>query len=488
MTTTDEQLDKAGNHATDQRQNALPLEQIRAAARGLPMVLICGRPNVGKSTLFNRIVGAQRAIVSEIPGATRDLNFARAREGEREFAIVDSGGLGPQGEESLGERLARRTLEVARAADAIIFVVDGKEGLNPADAEALRALRRINRPFLLAVNKLDRPAMDLLAGEFHALGAEQVFPVSAAHGRGVGELLEALMALLPQQANAAAQSADELRFALIGRPNVGKSSLVNRLAGFERSAVDAAAGTTRDPVDVAIRFSDRSILLIDTGGVRRPARIACDLEQRVVARALGTVRRAEVLGLVLDAAQGFTDQDARLAAMVERHDRALMLIVNKWDLAAAQQQTVDRFRRDLRERCAFVDYAPVVFCSALTGDGVSDIPRVALKVGESFRAVFKTAQLNRILSETVGAVEPPIVGRRRLKPMYVTQTATAPARLLVFANLERDVPSHYLRFLQSRFRAALGIVGAPLRIELRRAGSARPKASSTPDAGDKLDA
>jgi GTP-binding protein len=472
---------EAGDEAMGERPRALPLERLRAAAQGLPTVLICGRPNVGKSTLFNRIVGAQRAIVSEVPGATRDLNLARARAGEREFAIVDSGGLGPGAGESLSERLAQRTMDAARAADAIIFLVDGREGLNPADRQALKALRRVNRPFLLAANKLDRPAMDLLAGEFHALGAERVFPVSAAHGRGVGELLEALAALLPEEAGAAARGANDLRFALIGRPNVGKSSLVNRLAGFERSAVDATAGTTRDPVDIEISLSGRSILLIDTGGVRRPARIDNALEQRVVARALATVRRAEVLGLVIDAAQGFTDQDARLAAMVDKHDRALMLIANKWDLAAAQDRTTARFRRDLRERCPFLDYAPAVFCSALTGDGVGDILEAALKVGESFHAVFRTAQLNRILSEAAAEVEPPMVQGRRLKLMYVTQTASSPPRLLFFSNLERDVPVHYLRFLQSRFRAALKIVGAPLRIELRRAASSRGKAPFTPD-------
>jgi GTP-binding protein len=460
-------------------------EQLREAARGLPMVLICGRPNVGKSALFNRIVGARRAIVSEVPGATRDLNLARVRVGEREIAIVDSGGLGAETGESLSERLARRTIEAACAADAIIFVADGRAGLNPGDRQVLEALRRVNRPLMLAVNKLDRPAMEVFAAEFHALGVADLFPISAAHGRGVGELLEALASLLPNETSAVSRDVTDLRLALLGRPNVGKSSLINRLTGFERSAVDAAAGTTRDPVDIEIGFSGQRILLIDTGGVRRPTRIGSKLEHRVVARALATVRRAEVLGLVLDATQGFTDQDARLAAVVERHERALMLIVNKWDLAAAQGRTIAAFRRALERQCPFLDYAPVVFCSALTGNGVNDILRVALNVGESFHAVLKTAELNRILREVAAEIEPPMIERRRLKLMYVTQVASAPVRLRFYSNLERGIPAHYLRFLQGRFRAALKLIGTPLLIELRRAESSRAKVTLVRDARDE---
>jgi GTP-binding protein len=364
-------------------------------------------------------------------------------------------------------------MDAARAADAIIFVVDGRAGLNPEDQQWFDALRRANRPLVVAVNKLDRPAMDLLVADFQALGTEQIFPVSAAHGRGLGELLDALAALLPQETESGAGGASDLRFALIGRPNVGKSSLVNRVAGFERSAVDSQAGTTRDPVDIEVTSDGRRILLIDTGGVRRQARIETELEHRVVARALATIRRAEVLGLVIDAAEGPTDQDARLAALVDKHDRALMLVVNKWDLAAAQERNITAFARDLRTRWPFLEYAPAVFCSALTGNGVGDILRVALEVGKSFRAVFKTPQLNRILGDVVGEIDPPVIERRRLKLMYVTQRASSPPRLLVFANLERDIPVHYLRFLQGRFRAALNLVGTPLRIAVRRADSSR---------------
>ncbi len=454
------------------RQDSNSLERLKEALHGLPLVLICGRPNVGKSSLFNRIVGAQRSIVSPIPGATRDLNLARVSVADREFVIVDSGGLDPLSDDSLGNKLAERTLSAARLANAIIFVVDGREGLNPLDLHGWEQLRLLGRPLFVAVNKLDRPGMNLLASEFHALGVERLFAISAAHGHGVGELLENVAASLPPASDTQVAASD-LRFALIGRPNVGKSSLLNRLVGFERSTVDATAGTTRDPVDVELEFAGRRLLLIDTGGVRRRSRVEGELENRTVARALATMRRAEVLGLVIDATEGITDQDARLARLVDKHERALVLIVNKWDLASARGQVASAFKRDIEERYPFLDYAPAVFCSALTGDGVGQILERALEVGEDFRASFKTSHLNRILASLVAEFEPPTVSGKKLKLMYVTQTASAPPRLVFFTNIERDIPTHYLRFLESRFRQALGLVGTPLKIELRKAPSGR---------------
>jgi GTP-binding protein len=270
-------------------------------------------------------------------------------------------------------------------------------------------------------------------------------------------------------------AAPDLKVALIGRPNVGKSSLLNRLAGFSRAIVDSTPGTTRDTVDVRVKVGERDVLLIDTAGVRRPTRVEGEIERHSVARAIETIRRAEVLALVVDAVEGVTDQDARLARLVESNDRALMVVVNKWDAAAKLKRRVPAFARDLHERFPFLDFAPALFVSAMTGDGVNQILPAALEVGQAFRAVFQTSRLNRLLAEATAAMDPPLVDRHRLNLMYLTQVGSSPPRLRFFSNVERNIPAHYVRFLETRFRDALGLRGTPIRFEFRKAaGRARP--------------
>jgi GTP-binding protein len=447
-------------------------------ATGLPLVTLAGRANAGKSTLFNRITRRGRAIVSAIPGTTRDLNVLTAEHQGRTFAVVDSGGLELGEREPLSERVVSEALKAVAAADLVIFLADGRAGLSAADSEALALIREVGRPILLAVNKLDSPALASVAAEFHALGVERLFPISAAHGTGVEELLDAVIELLPPETGAPPLPAD-LRIALIGRPNVGKSSLTNRLAGAQRSIVDVTPGTTRDPVDVRIKSGDQELILIDTAGIRRPARVQGELEQHSVRRAIEVIRRAEVLLLVVDAAEGITDQDARLARLVESEYRALIVICNKWDAAARAGGKQAAFTRDAHERFPFLEFAPLLYTSAVTGDGVRDIVPEALKVGANFRATFQTAYLNRILEQATAAMDPPVVAGRRLNLLYVTQVGTSPPRLMFFSNLERDIPVHYVRFLENRFRAALGLSGTPLRMAFRRRGT--PK-------GDQRDA
>jgi len=327
------------------------------------------------------------------------------------------------------------------------------------------------------VNKIDRPGMEARAAEFYALGADRLAFISSAHGLGVGELFDEAVARLPVR-DAAAPGALDLRVALIGRPNVGKSSLLNALVGFGRSIVDAAPGTTRDPVDVRLSHMGRDLLLIDTAGIRRPTRVAGELEHHAVGRAIGTIRRAEVLLLVIDATEGITDQDARLARLIVSEGRALVVVCNKWDAAAKTGARVAAFRRDAAERFAFLEFAPMVFTSALTGAGVDAIIPAALKAGNAFRAKFQTAQLNRILSQAGAAMDPPMVAGRRLNLMYVTQVASSPPKFVFFANLGRDIPVHYIRFLEGRLRAALDLAGTPLRLEFRRA-------HGSPEAGER---
>lgn len=444
-------------------------EARRIAAEGLPAVVLVGRANAGKSTLFNRIAKGGRAITSSIPGTTRDLNFARAKYGDREFVVVDSGGLELGGHERMTDRIVTEALAAVGVADVVVFMLDGRGGLSEADSEALALVRETGCPLIMAVNKIDRPGQESEASEFYALGGDELFFISAAHGRGVDELLDQVIARLPERDSAAAASPD-LRLALIGRPNVGKSSLLNRLSGFERAIVDDTPGTTRDPVDVRLTSHGRDVLLIDTAGIRRPPKVEGELEQHSVGRAIETIRRANVVLLVIDASEGITDQDARLARLVDTSDRAMVIVCNKWDIAAKQGGKVATFIRDAHERYPFLEYASMVFTSAVTGDGVDGIIPAATQAGDSWRAVFQTSRLNRTLAETTAAMDPPQVDRRRLNLMYVTQVGSAPPRLRFFTNVERGIPAHYVRFIETRFRKALGLVGTPLRLDFRRTG------------------
>jgi GTP-binding protein len=450
---------------------------IAAWAGNRPVVMLTGRANVGKSTLFNRIVGSARAIVSPIAGTTRDLNIAITSYEGREFVVVDSGGLELYTREPAAERAMEEALRALGAADLVVLVIDGRAGVSSGDEDALALVREIGRPMIVAANKIDNPPQEAMAAEAWSLGLESVTFVSAAHGRGVGELLEQICAHLPER-EAQPEHRPTLRLALIGRPNVGKSSLLNRLSGFARAIVDEHPGTTRDPVEVPVQVGGHTLLLIDTAGIRRPPKVEGELEHHSVGRAIATIRRAEVLALVIDAAEGFTDQDARLARLVDSNNRALVVVCNKWDVAAKAGRRVPAFIRDTRHRYPFLDFAPIVITSARTGDGVDQIIPVASRTGNAWRSEFRTVTLNRVLAEAIAALDPPLVGDRRLKLMYVTQVAKAPPRLAIFCNLERDIPSHYVRFLEGRFRAALDLEdsGTPLRIEFRRARKSRSAA------------
>jgi GTP-binding protein len=474
---------------------------IAKLANNRPVVMLSGRANVGKSTLFNRLTGAAQAITSPIAGTTRDLNLATTSHDGCEFVVIDSGGLELYAREPTAERAMEEALRALGAADLIVFVVDGRTGILSGDEEALALVRQTGRPIIAAVNKVDHPRQEAMAAEAWGLGVESVIFVSAAHGRGVDDLLEQIRAHLPAR-ETQPELRPVLRLALLGRPNVGKSSLLNRLCGFSRALVDEHPGTTRDPVEVPVQVNGHTLLIIDTAGVRRPARVEGELEHHAVGRAISTIRRADVLALVVDAAEGVTDQDARLARLVDNNGRALLIICNKWDIAASSGHRVSAFVHQIRQSYPFLDFAPIVITSARTGDGVGQIIPTASIAGEAWRAEFRTVTLNRILAEAIAAQDPPLVDERRLKPMYVTQMATAPPRFAVFCNLDQDIPAHYLRFLASRFRAALGLEnsGTPLRIEFRRArkshgarersgGSAshkltRAQPPASPDAGN----
>ena len=432
-------------------------------------MLLVGRANAGKSTLFNRIASDARAITSAVPGTTRDLNFAHASYEGRDFAVIDSGGLELGGHEEMSERVVAEALGAVGAADVVVFVFDGRTGLGESDKEALALIRETGCPLITVVNKIDTSTNETRIGEFYEAGSENLIPVSATHSRGIDAFLDEVVARLPPAATAPS-SLPDLKLALVGRPNAGKSSLLNRMSGFERAIVDSTPGTTRDPVDVRLTANGREVLLIDTAGIRRPTRVEGELERHSVGRAIETIRRADVVLLVIDATEGITDQDARLARLVDTNDRAMVVVCNKWDAAAKLDRKVPAFVRDAEERFPFLSYATMVFTSAITGDGVEGIVPAAIAAGDSWRATFQTSMLNRILAQSLQAMDPPLVARRRLNLMYVTQVSSSPPRLRFFANLERDIPPHYMRFLETRYRNALKLAGTPLRLEFRKTG------------------
>jgi GTPase len=370
-----------------------------AIGQGLPTVVLVGRVNAGKSTLFNRVASGARAITSAIPGTTRDLNFARASYDDRDFILIDSGGLELGGRERMSERVVREALAAVGVADVVVMLFDGRAGFTDADREALALIRDTGCPLIVAVNKIDQPKQEASASDFYASGAEKIFFLSSAHGNGVGELLEEIVARLPAKESKSIERPD-LKIALIGRPNVGKSSLLNRLSGFERSIVDSTPGTTRDAIDAPLDYKGKRLLLIDTAGIRRKPRVEGELEQASVGRAIEVIRRADVLLLVIDATEGITDQDAKLAHLVDTNDRAMVLVCNKWDAAAKEGGKVAAFIRDAHHRFPFLEYATIVFTSALTGDGVRDIIPAALAAGESWAIRPRASRSFRISSAT----------------------------------------------------------------------------------------
>jgi len=443
-----------------------------AAGDRLPVVAIVGPPNAGKSTLFNRLVGGRRAIVHSQPGVTRDRNVGTAEWAGRAFVVVDTGGLEEQHTSLLAAAVHAQSLSAAQEADVVIALFDGRAGMTPAAGDVVKRLRRFRKPVVYAVNKLDTPALDHATAEFFALGVSALLAVSAAHGRGIAELMDEVLARVPPRPVGGNCPERAIRLAIVGRPNVGKSSLVNRLLGFERTIVDSTPGTTRDAIDTPLRHGGRQYVLVDTAGIRRGPRVREQVERAGVARALGAVDRAEVALLVVDATDGMADQDARIAGYVWERGRALVLVMNKWDAVPRAQRRPAVVRRALHDHYPTLAEVPVVFVSARTGAGIDGLFPVVDAVVGAHRREIQTARLNEVLREATRAQAPPSVQGKRPKFFYATQIATAPPTIVLFASHPELVPASYQRFLENALRAAFGLSGAPLRLQLRR----RPKA------------
>jgi len=434
-----------------------------------PVVAIVGRPNVGKSTLFNRIVGGRVAIVEGEPGVTRDRLYQDAEWAGRNFTLVDTGGLDFQ---ETGEivRGVRRQAELAiNEADAVLFVVDARAGLTPADEEVAPVIRRTEKPVLLVVNKVERFDATGHIYDFYRLGLGDPIPVSAAEGLNTGDLLDRLVALLPPEAEDE-YSPDVVKIAVIGRPNVGKSSLVNSILGEERVIVSNIPGTTRDAIDTPFERDGKHYVIIDTAGMRRRGRIDRPTEKYSVIRSLRAVDRSDVVLTVLDAVEEVTEQDKRIAGYAHEAGKASVIVVNKWDLVEKDDRTMNRYTERIRRELAFMQYAPLIFTSALTGKRVPRVLELVDFVAEQHATRISTADLNALIREAALQNPPPADRTRRLKILYATQGGVKPPKFILFVNDPELMHFSYLRYLENQIRSAYGFEGAPIRFALRRRG------------------
>jgi GTP-binding protein len=437
-----------------------------------PIVAIVGRPNVGKSTFFNRLIGQRKAIVENLPGTTRDRLYGESEWNGRQFTVVDTAGLLLQDEHDdapLAEiaRRAREQAELAIAeADAIIFMVDTREGLTSADTDVAEVLRRTNKPVVLAANKADSQERQLDAVEFYALNLGEPIPMSAYHGIGTGDVLDRLAEALPVVEEEADEAA--VNIAIVGRPNVGKSSLLNRILGQERSVVSAVPGTTRDSIDTPIEVDGQRVLLIDTAGIRRRGKIERGIEKYSVLRALRAIERADVALLLIDATEGVTAQDLHIAGMILDALKGVAILVNKWDLVIKDEDTFNRFTAHVRREFNFIPYAPLLFISAATGQRVDKVLPLALQIAAERNRRVPTAALNALLRNATYNHPPAAVKKGAyVRIYYATQPQVAPPVFLFFANDAELVHWGYARYLENRIRDQYGFMGTPIKVVFR---------------------
>jgi GTP-binding protein len=482
-----------------------------------PLVAIVGRPNVGKSTLFNRLARRRIALVEDQPGVTRDRHYWDVEYDGRDITIIDTGGFVPGEKDSLLQQVREQAQLAVEECDAIIFVTDARVGLTSADQDVATYLRQSGKPVVVAANKLDTESgtMQSLAGEFFKLGLGEVFPISAEHGLGVGTMMETVMGKLPApspeeleareqaaKAEEAAEAGEEgaegeeapteegtedrpIRVAIIGRPNVGKSTLVNALLKEKRVVASEIPGTTRDPIDSELTYKDRKVILTDTAGIRRKKTIAHRVEKFSVVAALKSMERSDVAVLLMDATEPAVDQDAKLAGIAEEKGRALVIVVNKWDLISTDKRKQELFREDLKHALKFVHYAPIVFTSALTGSKVEKVLELAVELAVQFRYRAPTPQLNRLLEHMSDNHPAPIVGRGPLRLYYMAQVGTAPPTFAITCNRPDGVPDMYKRYITNQLRGTFDL-RVPIRLLFRdRPGQAKRAARKRPKLAGK---
>lgn len=431
----------------------------------LPVIALVGRPNVGKSTFFNFVTRSRDALVADVPGLTRDRQYGFGRVGPRPYVVVDTGGLDGEGDGIMG-LMARQTLKAFEEADAAIFLVDGRAGLTSADQTIAAQLRRAGKPLYLAVNKTEGMDAAMVTGEFHALGLGEPHAVAAAHGYGVADLMhEILDALPPDQDGEAPTDESRVHVAVIGRPNVGKSTLINRLLGEERLIAFDQPGTTRDSIFVPFEREGRKYTLIDTAGVRRRARVSEMIEKFSIVKTLQAIDRAQVVIAVLDAREGIAEQDASLLGLAVERGRALVIAVNKWDGLDTDQR--NNVKRLIDVKLPFLDFARLFFISALHGTGVGDVMRAVDQAHRAANREISTPEMTRVLEAAIKQHQPPIVKGRRIKLRYAHQGGRNPPVIVIHGNQTESVPDAYQRYLANTFRDAFDLYGTPVRIEFR---------------------
>ena len=433
-----------------------------------PIVAIVGRPNVGKSTLFNIFANSRISIVEDTPGVTRDRLYATAEWLDHEFMMVDTGGIEIMNADAIAVSIRQQAQIAIKEADVILFVCDARAGITTEDADVAKLLRQSKKPIVLAINKTDSPKQELNTFEFYNLGIGDPIAVSASNHLGLGDLLDAVVAKFPSdKTQGDMDEEDEIKVALIGRPNVGKSSIFNALVGEERSIVSDVAGTTRDAIDTPVVRNGQKYLFIDTAGMRRKAKVDEPIEKYSVMRSLRAVDRSDVVLMVFDAVEGVTEQDKRIVGYAHEAGKAIILVVNKWDLYEKDNTSTLRYTETLRKELVFLQYAPVVFVSAVTKQRIHRLPEVISYAAEQNAMRISTSILNQVIEDAVAINPPPTEKGKRLKIMYVTQVKIKPPTFVIFVNEPEIMHFSYQRYLENKLREAFGFEGTPIQMIIR---------------------
>ncbi len=432
-----------------------------------PLIAIVGRPNVGKSTLFNKIVGKRIAIVEDTPGVTRDRIYADGEWLNYHFTLIDTGGIEPESEDIIAKQMRRQAELAIETAHVIVFIVDGRAGLTAADEEVAEMLRRSKKPVVLVVNKLDHPKFEDEIYDFFALGIGTPIGISAEQGLGLGDMLDEVVAYFPRIEEEAAEENPSI--AIVGRPNVGKSSLVNALLGQERTIVSDIPGTTRDAIDTPFIWNEKEYTLIDTAGIRRKRAVEDETVERYsVIRSLAAIRRCDIALIVIDAERGLSEQDVKIAGYVHEEGKASVVIVNKWDLIEKDTYTADKFKKDMLVDLAFMSYVPMLFISAKTGQRVNKVMELAEYALAQNSMRISTGKLNGVVNEAITMNEPPVSSGRRLRIYYTTQVSIKPPTFVIFVNEPDLMHFSYKRYLENFIRKSFELKATPIRIIIRK--------------------
>ncbi len=430
-----------------------------------PIIAIVGRPNTGKSTLFNRITRTKNALVEDSPGVTRDRIYGDATWDDIEFSLVDTGGFVDGDGDDFAHQIRFQVNQAMEDADVIVVVLDGKDGISPFDRDLIQILRRETKPVFYAVNKIDGLEKEPKIFDFYDLGIEEFYPISAEHGYGIPDLLDSLVQTLPSHGS---ESTDAIRLAIVGRPNVGKSSLVNRLLGQERVLVSDVPGTTRDSIDTVCHVDDRAYHLIDTAGIRRKGRVSQKLEKFSIIKALRSLERCDVAMILIDAAAGITEQDVRIAGYAYERGCGIILLLNKWDLVEKDTRTASKYFEQLRYEAKFLSFAPAMTISALTGLRAQKIFSLVEEVYGQYTMRLGTGQINKIIERAASRTQPSLYRGRRIKLFYTTQVSEKPPTFVCFANYPQEIHFSYKRYLLNQIRLEAGLDKTPIRLIFRK--------------------